>query len=614
MKLLVNGKQAAIKSGSSFEYISENRLFTGSDGYTLSIEFPLKDCQQNVEIFGNIHRRDITIETLRYDCELIERDLLISGTLTITKVSETALTGQFLEGRSAQNFDDTFDDIYINELELGKHENPSTSVTPEEAWKIGGNDDLEPVALPWVNDSNDGATNNFATYNSETQKFEWDKDTVDTEGLSYFMYLLPLAKKICEAVGYTYNFADWENSKWRYLLVCNALPYAWEIPDYARALPHWSLTEFFEKIEFLLNCEFDIDHRAENIDFSFSPDVVANHATTRIEKVVDAFTTDVSADEHSADYIGSKNLKFKDPGYDMWSFQSCDWYIEDLIETNAEVQRFDTFEALWEEAIKKRKYFTNFGEYKKNNSDGTIYYAKDLNLYFILKVDNKRYNLLAMVDGVMKKSQCCYSTHLMAINQFGGRIVDTDDDADEQEIELIPVRIDETDDEHGLAMFLSPSSYDESYETADDADTIEDLSDMPFSQSHTYQTIGMGDLDDVEYYSYLSVGFWDGELTFEDKIPVPHVAPIEIYPNWQYAKQDFMLQLNNPKSVANQVLTNINPKVKYTFSFISDTIPSPRGLFIICGKKYICSKITATFSETGMSELMKGEFYPVVES
>jgi len=241
-------------------------------------------------------------------------NFLISGTLTITKVSETSLTGQFLEGRSAQNFDDTFDEIYINELDLGKHENPSTSVTPEEAWKIGGNDDLEPVALPWVNDSNDGATNNFATYNSETKKFEWDKDTVDTEGLSYFMYLLPLTKKICEAVGYTYNFADWENSKWRYLLVCNALPYAWEIPDYARALPHWSLTEFFEKIEFLLNCEFDIDHRAENIEFSFSPDVVANHATTRIENVVDAFTSDVSADEAFGRLHRLKELKVQRPG------------------------------------------------------------------------------------------------------------------------------------------------------------------------------------------------------------------------------------------------------------------------------------------------------------
>ena len=50
----------------------------------------------------------------------------------------------------------------------------------------------------------------------------------------------------------------------------------------------------------------------------------------------------------------------------------------------------------------------------------------------------------------------------------------------------------------------------------------------------------------------------------------------------------------------------VNQQRKFTFSFLSDTIPDVRSIFYIHGKKYLAEKITATFSaETGMSQLMK---------
>ena len=36
-------------------------------------------------------------------------------------------------------------------------------------------------------------------------------------------------------------------------------------------------------------------------------------------------------------------------------------------------------------------------------------------------------------------------------------------------------------------------------------------------------------------------------------------------------------------------------------------------LFIIRGKRYVCEKLTATFTSQGMSQLIKGSFYPVLE-
>lgn len=44
MELVINGKCAAIKKGTSFEYVLENRAFTKSDGYSMSIMLPLRGC------------------------------------------------------------------------------------------------------------------------------------------------------------------------------------------------------------------------------------------------------------------------------------------------------------------------------------------------------------------------------------------------------------------------------------------------------------------------------------------------------------------------------------------------------------------------------------------
>ncbi len=52
MILTINGKQAALKKGSSIEYVSENRIFTDADDYSMEIELPLADCPQNLDIFG----------------------------------------------------------------------------------------------------------------------------------------------------------------------------------------------------------------------------------------------------------------------------------------------------------------------------------------------------------------------------------------------------------------------------------------------------------------------------------------------------------------------------------------------------------------------------------
>ena len=137
MEIIINGQQAVLKKNTSFDYISENSMFTGSDSYTLTITFPLKDCPQNIRIFGHIHRQDVAKSKVVFDCDIRDKGFFKTGSITITQISETEVKTQFLEGRSEQNFNDSFDDIYLNQLNLGypsaEERNPNRYY-PEEVW------------------------------------------------------------------------------------------------------------------------------------------------------------------------------------------------------------------------------------------------------------------------------------------------------------------------------------------------------------------------------------------------------------------------------------------------------------------------------------------------
>lgn len=73
MEIIINGKIAYLKKNTSFEYIAENPLFTGSDSYTLTITFPLKGCPQNIDIFGHLYRQDVLKNKVVFDCEIRDK-------------------------------------------------------------------------------------------------------------------------------------------------------------------------------------------------------------------------------------------------------------------------------------------------------------------------------------------------------------------------------------------------------------------------------------------------------------------------------------------------------------------------------------------------------------
>ncbi len=606
MQIYVNNKLAALKKGTSFEYVSENRLFSGSDGYTLTITFPLKGCPENIAIFGHINRADVVAQKVIFDCEIRDRSFYKFGSITITEISEIEVKTQFLEGRSEQNFDKTFDKVYINELDLGTPPTTSTSaIKPRTAW-YPESSGCKYVALPWVNDYS-GNIQNLAEYvvDDAVQNkghFEWN--TEKCTGLSWQPYLLHITRKICEAVGYTADFSKWEEvEEYKYLLICNTLPHAWYMPGFANALPHWTVEEYFEKLELFLGGEFDFDHRGKRISFAFTQATLADKRPVCLEDVVEEHSTEVKVDEDRCEYLESKNLVYKDCDHEMWKFYSCDWFIKGW------QNRVVRYKSLTELLQANKGYASWKGQHHRNDNIDKLLYAEDCDAYFVIRAVSRRIQIEQRVGRIYV--YYLYKCRLQPVNLFGGRIANDDEEADQVEIEFVPAWIDDTEDKYGRVLFLSFSAYDEDNNT-----TSEDDSDHPFMQTHTVSSLAAGEKEKkAEYYDRIYVGWFDGSNHFVgNHLPYPNVEDIAIADDWSnFAYVHFSMRINDRKIKRGQIMHNIEPKMKTTFKFIADNIPDVRSVFLIRGKRYICKKITATFTENGMSQLLKGVFYPIVE-
>ena len=642
MRILIEGKEAVIKSGSSFEFISENRYFTGSDSYTLAIEFPLIDCPKNIEIFGHINRKDIETKQFLFDCEIFASKFYKTGSVTITEINEKTVKCQFLEGRSVQNYNNTLDDIYINTLALGSWPNAYSNSSTAEAFLICETPTY--TAIPWVNNTS-GNLQNAIKYNGSV--LNWHPDFVSSEEkrVSFCPFLIYIFKKIFDALEYTYDIQAWEASRYKWLLICNCVPGAWDRTEWSYILPRWSVTEFLEELEKLMNCQFEIDSMAKKIKMSFpsAGSVSSNFVEIKVINEVTATKTD----EDESEYEENMGKSYADVDNEIYRA---------MVST---IPR-DVWED--EERHGPGRYFSNFPVDDRWNTvqDIADFACRTYPTETIMRVNTKGcYKPYQKDEYYVPKGKFCIhdfdngdplnpernidSTQFYAqkVGEFapikpkvsGGKSI---------ELKIVPAIIDEID--YDFAVFLDPGemkSEDDIYEDYDGSTTKGDIYLRKYEKA-----------DPVEIYDKIFVAFWNAaifdefiqertldterwqehatasaswwefvyETTTKRQIPHPIISNYE--PVWEDSvlhptyfefstdKKLYSLALE----ASNVVNKKIEGRVKYTFKFIADNIPDVGSTFIISGQQFLCKKITATFSEKGMSQLLKGEFYRVVTS
>ena len=604
MIILIDNKEAAIAENSSFELTFDNPLFGGSEGYTFNITFPLKGHPGNTEIFGKITRLDVEMKKAVFDCEIIEMYFMTSGILTLTEISETEAKGQFLSGKSANNYKNELDEIYINELDLGRATSLSpVGQKPTEAWQKGASN-LTYVALPWVLDES-GNIQNLAEYKADSttsQKYFWHSETT---GLSFQPYLIYIAKKICDAIGYTYNFNFWESDESKkYLLICNTLPYAWDIPEFQRALPHWTVSEFFEELEKILCCEFKIYNNRKHIIYNNLGTLISSARQFNIGSIIDKHTISISEGENE-EYLLSKNLVYKDSNSNTRKYESCNWFIKLM---RGKEKNFATVNEMLS-GLNMPSDWDGYGSPHRGTLINKLFHCDDTDGYYLFRATSKE----LVTENKNAPNKWRYRLRLQPINQFGGRIVNEDDDAASEELQIIPACIDETDDTFGDLIFLDCGSYSDNEQAVSfrTASELKEYVDETLFQPAAAGILERGEPSSKpEYFSTIQVAWWDGALTSDGKLPHPYTNDIE----FEHDLSNYRLvhsSLRLDKIYQGLDRYAIDGKTKLSIKFLSNTVPNQRAIFFIEGKRYICEKMTITLSQNGISSLIKGDFHPL---
>ena len=123
--LYINDKPAIIKSGTNIKLTRENPFFTSAGDYTLDVVLPLSGCMENLQIFGALQYRAVSLKFLaskKYPFRLVTELLTLEGTAIVTNVTKDEVKVQLLAGNSALNFDTLGEDgeKYIDDFDLGR--------------------------------------------------------------------------------------------------------------------------------------------------------------------------------------------------------------------------------------------------------------------------------------------------------------------------------------------------------------------------------------------------------------------------------------------------------------------------------------------------------------
>ena len=633
MQLFINDLPAALPEDLAFNYFTESRYFSDAAGYSLDIDLPLEGCAENRAIFGLIERNPP--KDAAWPARLICDGIDQTGSVLLLDVSKTVVKVQFLSGRSTADYGGSLEKVYINELEiddgiftqnlkgLKKADCMATLeriesaeyagiFSPKEDYSLERWMKIPAVALTWVNDSEASVQNaqgggykifgGRQTYPED----EWPEST-RMSGLSWMPYLLPMARKIAEAVGYKVDFSKWDNSELRNLIICNALPAGHFSKDNGaltaqtyyephKALPHWNVLEFFDNIAPLLNGEFTFDHLVRTVRFDFSAEALQARPEVCPELVEDGYeiTSSFGMEETEGNYLRALPWRYEDPGMEVWKYMDCPWWKPNVGDN------YQTYLTPAEVVTMMRPFRNHWQQHS------ILYYAAEPQLWF-----------------------CYYACHVnhhapgtnefpdivpIALNLFGPERYDGPD-GNYRTLSVLPavvvneyVRLNPEGCEDPTAQRFNEA------DDGEESDAEEPTTDI---LSEEYQTppaavVAAGEPDKAEgYYDQLYVGMYKGQFAGK-YYASPESAGLRY--GWAITamNESFSMRLNDGRAPYAD-LPKIDESIKLTFYFHSRQFPDVNAVFNIDGRRYLCRRLEATLTAQGMSQRIKGEFYPIQE-
>lgn len=613
IQLFLDSIPAVIAEGTDITLKFENPLFAGEDSFSLDISL---STAQNLAIFGNLPANGYKPRKMQFDAEIKGCGRSLTGSAQISEISEGTIKLQFLEGRKALNISDIFEETYIDEMELFQASPEMDTLTPAQAYTWS--DDRKYYCLPWVNNDSGNMQNAVtgrhpnASWNSENNPY----------GLSYQCRLMDVVEWVMREIGWSIDMSQLTDSD-KSLIVCNALPAAWQIPELAKALPHWSVSEFIDNICQFLGGRFTFDFVDFKATFRYlkAPQSVG---TVELSVVEDKVEMELSDDANESGYIGVKDIGFASGGSHLDGYYSCGW----LLKRKSAVE-FETFDHLYD--VAKAYLVSNGAPNKAANPEydplrttlrNSILHDAEYNQHYIFRAYKKE--LVEKHSGRPNVYDHYYM--LMAINAFSNF---AESERETVELQCVPIPIDYADDSYGMTMFLSPGSTDGEFtegnyggtRPADQGTWAEDRINQyndEMWQPYPVQWIEQGEGNKQEVYNKLYLAEYNPEKCIADcerrkvltPLPVPRTLRYHVFPGaTQPAEGTEAFVVKQRYSIA----PAIEPKVKYKFRFVTAKIPDIGSRFIINGHSFVCSSMDAQISPQSAYAVIKAEMYRIDE-
>ena len=635
MRIIVDGKEAVLEKNIAFEYIRENPLFTDAEDYSMDITFPMKDCPENVSIFGPIHINGVDISTLSYPCEIISGDFYRSGVLAIVSVSEKNLKGQFLEGMSAQNFHSDLGSTYLTDLDYSQWDG---TVGGWENFPDG--DYAKGRSAGWIE---------FPVYDTASETLIEAVNQGDGyDNYSRHIYLWKLVDLIAQASGWKVNQSSLKRlSMYMHVVMVNSRIFFYEgerIRPLNLMVPRWTLQEFYEQVGKFFGCIVQVDKVRHIVTFRSYAEVAKSAAKVNLS-VLRPFSVEVNTKE-TPKYRGARKYRLPDDA-NPDNINSCSFIDADPRIPHEDITKSNFLSLLAGHAAHSND--------QRHTGQAYLYKLTDTGQMAVITDTDDRVKQQYMLVGENPNKHwevidVDFPTIMFQeaeiLNQYG-------DMSDGEELKIVPCPCNGpfvdfiwsyTNEHDNQGNYWNRDIYKRKRAPAisvpeyDPDDRYNN--DAPDNGMNVIEALSGGDRKKEDmYFDKLWVVLWEdrddvaggpccwftrkwepradrkkaeawgnGWYTFKDEngdaIYGEYTSGFEQW-SWNLCPSDTSLQTNTST-------VDVDETKLYKFKFLGTTIPDPKNIFVINGKEYVCLRLKAHFTVRGMSELIEGEFYEIV--
>lgn len=650
IKLIIDGKEAVIKAGTSFKLTRMNPYFEDQGDFTFEVQLPLDGCAENLAIFGALHRAEVGKVGLigkKYDMQLIAPPVDVHGYAQITHITDAEVKVQLVAGRSS--FSHAIEDtaVYVDEMDLGNAWDIFPAFTDgEDSWKPGYNiehqtsifyysihdihnkvdvgkmmhgryRETDCVCFPVYSITDDKFVNPHTTRIGDSysgagtrQKYrlagygETDETyaKLNETLLAPQPYLLDIIGRVVKAAGYVMgDIQELEESWMSGIFIANTR----SVLRRNAALPHWTLSEFIKELQNFWGVVFVVDGQKRVHIRTRSSWYSDTHAAQYLKEVTDDLSTDI---DHDGSNKGSSagNVDYEWPNSDNML------HLPDEVWENAIIVRCANFASIQ----------SSFNALKPSERERSQY----------LYIDQEKNYVYAILHKV-EDQRTTYV--LQRVDQYGALIRKKDKREIDTKLKIVPARMKVMNETRYYSENNPPSLWVEGrietglpvLSVADTALTTlnyysVDNAINPKEDDVQKNTDQRKDVLEVAYFS--GDTFYDGDTEMPVPIAVPFITnPKNGFPECPTKLIDisgripedgvFTLQYARQQSIG-EGLNNgaaVNTGVEHLFCFTDAISCDPTEVYVIRGRRYACHKLEFTIDEFGVQPLKRGYFYEI---